>query len=142
MRNRVYTDQQVVEALVALELNGGNLKRTARELALHPNTLRDWRNAALAVEPSRPLSLSVPVPVPVKRDFAELWAKKEELVLDLIEQKAPEASFRDLSIFSGIAADKHLDYSLGRKGTAINIDNRSVTIEYTEEWRSGSSHPD
>ena len=113
-----YTDAQITDALAALELNGGALRRTAREVNVPAPTLLNWRNQALKAEPLRPLN----APEQKERDFAALWADKEAKVLDLIGEKAASASFRDLSIFAGIAADKHMDYSIGRKGVAVNID--------------------
>ena len=95
-------------------------------MGLAPPTLRLWRDKAVAAG-TLILPPTAPPPVPEKQDFAVIWAAKESMVLDLIEAKAPEASFRDLSIFAGIAADKHLDYSQGRKGATVNVD-ASTTI--------------
>jgi len=46
-----YTDQQRVEALTRLELNGGNMLKTSREMSIPRATLMDWRDrsAVLAV---------------------------------------------------------------------------------------------
>lgn len=119
-----YTDQQVSEALALLELNSGNVKRTATELGIPRATLTFWRDKALAVDPERALS---PV-VTEERDFAAVWAEAQGEVLALLREKAPTASFRDLSIFAGIAADKHLDYSVGRKGSQVTVDNRTQNV--------------
>ena len=116
-----YTDQQVAEALAALELNGGAIRPTARELGIPPATLVNWRDGVRAAVPVNPNAEKQP------HDFAQVWADTETEILALLREKAPVASFRDLSIFAGIAADKHLDYSQGRKGSqqTVNIDNRT-----------------
>lgn len=122
-----YPEAKIVDALAALELNRGNLDLTARQVGVSRPTLRKWRDAALAVSADLPLKRTDP-------DFASIWAGKELKVLDLIGKKAPDATFRDLSIFAGIAADKHLDYRDGRKGTNVNVDARQQNLNvYTAD---------
>ena len=119
----VYSDDQITAALAALELNGGRIRGTARELGIPAPTLLSWRDQAIAGG-----ATGLNAPVRVNRDFTELWAQKEAMVLELIGDKAPNASFRDLSIFAGIAADKHLNYRDGRPGATLNVDARSQTL--------------
>ncbi len=119
--SNAYPAEKVADALAQLELNGGNLKRTAAEVGVAPFTLRGWRDRVLEVTPELPLKTK-------DRDFAELWAAKEEMILEIVGQKAHSASFRDLSIFAGIAADKHLDYSQGRKGEKASVELNGATI--------------
>ena len=122
-----YPEAKIVDALAALELNRGNLDLTARQVGVSRPTLRKWRDAALAVSADLPLKRTDP-------DFASILAGKELKVLDLIGKKAPDATFRDLSIFAGIAADKHLDYRDGRKGTNVNVDARQQNLNvYTAD---------
>lgn len=111
-----YTDSQVAAALAALEVNGGNVSQTSRELGISRPTLIEWRDRS---------GLTLPTPEKTPHDFASLWAEKQQKVLELIDAKSDTASFRDLSIFAGIAADKHQDYRDGRKGAQVNIDNRT-----------------
>lgn len=40
---RQYSDEDKANALLALEANGGNLKRTATQLKIPMSSLRDWR---------------------------------------------------------------------------------------------------
>lgn len=40
---RQHSDQFKAEALAALDANGGNVRRTASQVGVSPNTLRDWR---------------------------------------------------------------------------------------------------
>lgn len=43
-KGRSYSIEDKAKALAVLNSNGGNVKRTARELGIPANTLRDWRN--------------------------------------------------------------------------------------------------
>lgn len=116
-----YTPDFIANALAQHELNGGNVQYTASQLQIPRKTLAFWvKKAGVA-------TLAVKT-----YDYAELWAAKERKALERLGELIPNASFRDLSIFAGIAADKHLDYSEGRKGATVNIDNRSVHIDTTE----------
>ncbi len=44
---RQYTDAERADALAALQMNGGNIKLTCRELDIPRRTLKDWRTKAL-----------------------------------------------------------------------------------------------
>lgn len=117
-----WSNERIVEALAALEANQGALRRTAREVGVPATTLVVWRDRALAAKSGASDRQ--------ERDFGLLWAEAEAKVLELIAQKAPAASFRDLSIFAGIAADKHLDYTIGRRGAAgINVSGDKVLVQ-------------
>ena len=117
---KTYTAEQVRDALALLTLNAGNLKRTARALALAPSTLRDWRDKAVRGGE----------PVPEKKDYAVLWAEALETAHRYLMEKAPEAAFRDLVVWAGVAADKHLDYSQGRKGGGPLINSEKTVVVF------------
>jgi len=122
-----YTEQQRIEALAQLELNGGNLKRTARNLNLPPATLRHWRDDTLdAMGDNAALSLMVPQ----KPDFVARLENVLNMLVDKIEAMVPDAdNIRDTAVVFGIMADKHLDYRDGRKGgVSVNVDNRSINL--------------
>src|SRR3990167_7049136 len=125
---RTYTPEQRVEALAALELNGGALRFTAAAVNVPAPTLLRWRDEAERV----------PEIAERKEDpaWAGLWAATMEAALAELHRKMPGMGGKDLAIAAGIAADKHQDYWLGRKGTAINIDARQQTI------RLGPDTPD
>lgn len=123
-----YTDEQRTEALIRLELNAGNLKRTAREIGVPPPTLRMWRDGMLAAGTTMHLSPAAPE----KTDFAALWAKVQVVATTRLLELLPRAdTIRDVATAGGIAADKHLDYTQGRKGSQVTVDARSqhLTIE-------------
>ena len=120
-----YTSDQVRDALAHLTLNGGNLKRTARSLGLPPSSLRRWRNKAVG---SGEMSPDVVPAAPEKKDYAALWAEAQETAHHYLMEKAPEAAFRDLVVWAGVAADKHLDYSQGRKGGGLIQSEKTVVV--------------
>lgn len=140
-----YTDQQVAEALAALELNGGNVKRTAAETGIPRATLIRWRDGVsaaldtMADTPDTPAALPEVVALvrqpPQPRDFATLWAEAQYDVLAAavaVARQLTEPTAENLTAltkFAGMAADKHLDYSQGRKGAgSVNIAGEKVLV--------------
>ena len=126
-----YTDQQVAAALAALDLNAGNVKRTAREIGIPHATLRLWRDTVAAAVPD-----GVPT-VPENRpsvlaqtphDFAGMWAEVQELAAARMRELIPEEKdLRAVAIAAGIAADKHLDYTAGRRGMGPAAVQNNIT---------------
>ena len=47
---RGYTNEEKAKALAILEMNGGNLTQTSKELGIHFNSLRKWRDAAATTD--------------------------------------------------------------------------------------------
>lgn len=110
----IFTEAFRAEVMAALELNGGLVKPTARQMGIAPASVRNIRLAKGGLIPHLP---------PEKRDFGELFAVALQKTLTQIIEKIPGAKFKELAIWAGIAADKHLDYSQGRvKGQGdVNI---------------------
>jgi|SRR3990167_1073948 len=75
MTATTYTDQQRVEALTRLELNGGNVLGTSRELSIPRSTLKQWRD--LAEIPSAPVAVTL-------RDQAPIMAERVSAKLEAI----------------------------------------------------------
>lgn len=44
MARRIYNDEHKASVYFTLEVNNGNIKRTARDTGIPENTIRDWRN--------------------------------------------------------------------------------------------------
>jgi hypothetical protein len=133
-----YRDEQVRDALVALELNQGNLKATALQLGMPRTTLLAWRDRALAVsdivsnasdtpttgmdtDDAPALLVAADAPAPV-RDFAALWADAQALVLSqtlAMAGQLTEPTAENLTALTKlltVSADQHLNYTQGRKG--------------------------
>ncbi len=98
---RRYSDEERSDALVALQANGGNLKRTARELGVPLATLAGWsyghvhpRVSDLRNEKSGPL--------------ADRLEELAHLLLSSMmrPEKLAAARFKDIAIAVGILIDK------------------------------------
>ena len=113
----VYTDAQRIEALAALEANAGNVKRTSRETGIPRQTLTTWRDMAVAYAPRPGPTTSALVPVTVKTDWEALSAAVVREAAAQVRAKLPSMSGRDAAIAYGIAADKYLAFSQGRRGS-------------------------
>jgi transposase-like protein len=100
---RQYSDEEKALALVALDFNGGNLHRTARELTIPRKTLAAWavgHNQCSDVAKKRQLHGD---------DLAERF---EEIIWKALESITPEkmqaARLLDLSRSVGVFVDKML----------------------------------
>lgn len=120
-----YSETQVAEALAALEQNGGNVKRTAIQLAIPRATITMWRDKA-----------ELTLPVTKLRDYVELWGQAQDIaVARLVELLPVSDDLKAVAYAAGIAADKHLNYRDGRAGSGptVNVDARSVQIVYQDQ---------
>lgn len=99
---RQYSDQDKYIALAAVDLNGGNVYRTAIALGLPASTLRDWDNARKA----KPEEFTAPV----QEKRGDLAAKLEDKLHSVVESITPDviekATLSQRGVFIGIAADK------------------------------------
>jgi transposase-like protein len=134
-----YTEAQRIAALAALELSGGQIRKTARELGIPPGTLTLWRDQAASIE-TMPALYSDPLNTAQKSEQAAAQTKVYgarlgealDLALDTLLEKLPGMAGRDVAIAVGILVDKHLDITQGRKGAQIIADNRSVNLQMPE----------
>lgn len=136
-----HTEEQRIAALAALELNQGQVRKTAREVGVHEATLRTWRDQAWSVEvmpalygsamESRTATQSTRDATQTKVYGARL-GEALNLALDTLIERLPGMSGRDVAIAVGILVDKHLDITQGRKGAQIIADNRQVNLTLPE----------
>lgn len=89
-----YTDDQRVEALTRLELNGGNISKTSRQLTIPRATIRFWRATC------RPDIQSLPVATALQERGPEL--------ADRVAQEIEYIAFGNLSDVVQWTADGHL----------------------------------
>ena len=105
----------------------GSVSETARQLGIAKSTA------------SVHLKRAGVQPVPAfankkeKTDYLKAWADSEGMTLKLIAEKAPEARFRDLSIYAGIAADKryreqHPEFQ--GQGRGINVGSITGPVQF------------
>ena len=130
-----YTDAQVAQALAALELNGGNVKRTARDLDIPRATLGMWRDkqAVMKMALSGAIVTTHPDIVDRAATLADRYLRLQDLALDRSETLVPLSDqLRDVLAAAREGREGHLDYSQGRRGGSVSIDARNQTI-YTSD---------
>jgi hypothetical protein len=131
-----YTDEQVRDALVQLELNGGNVKRTAVALGIPRTTLIEWRDGMSATTDTEKKRGDA-------RDYGALrgevqWTAATTALAMVADMPHTPDGLRALAVLAGIAAGKHLDYTQGRKGSTTNVhvgDTNTLVVEYRDDWR-------
>lgn len=98
MTRRRYSDEDRATALAALEANGGNVIRTARETGIPRGTLRSWAAGGS------------PPPAKVRRekkaDLIELLEERLRQILGITVRD--NADLQSLAIFAGVLFDKYL----------------------------------
>lgn len=134
-----HTEAQRIAALAALELNQGQIRKTAREVGVHEATLRLWRKQAVSIADAPQFdALDAATAAQSARDatqtssYAVRLAEVRDLALAILRDKLPGMSGRDVAIAVGILTDKHLDITQGRKGAQIIADNRQVHLQLPE----------
>ncbi len=105
---RRYSDEDKSAALVALDMNAGNVRATAGQLGIPRQTLQEWAN-------DRKISPAVPEMRQHKKgEVVERFDELRERILNLLEgagtleEKVRKASLKDLAIFFGVITDKIL----------------------------------
>ena len=136
-----HTEDQRIAALAALELNGGQLRKTARETGVSESTLRYWRAQVATIEHATAPTLDEIESATAAQSeravaqttaYATRLAEVRDLALAILRDKLPSMSGRDVAIAVGILTDKHLDITQGRKGAQIIADNRQVNLTLPE----------
>lgn len=100
---RSYTDAEKATAWVALQANGGNQKRTARELQMPLTTLREWIKVWNTEGVPQPVAEATPVAI---EEFIANAERVRAKALHYLEVTLPEARPRDLATTVGILTDK------------------------------------
>ena len=102
MPRRSYSDDYKANALAALTVNGGKVKRTAKQLGIPRKTLAEWakgRHVSSEVAKTRHQK---------ERGLAEKFEELVHKLLDLMPGKMETASLSQLCVALGIATDKML----------------------------------
>lgn len=122
-----YTDQAKAAAFTALEVNDGNIKRTARELGLPVSTLRRWRDQW---EKDQNLPAAEDL-IAATGDFLEDAERVRNLGLQKLEAKLlnNEGTVAQISTVIGILDDK-----IARaKGLADRVTEHKITLPSRDE---------
>lgn len=98
-QRRSFSDNDKAAALAALDANGGNVYRTAKELNVPRSTLQEWANGRV--------SHDVPELRQQKRqDLHELFLNEIYAIAELMPTKRHEATYSQLATAAGIFTDK------------------------------------
>lgn len=100
MGKRQYSDSDKAGALAALDANGGNVNRTARQLQIPRTTLTEWMS-------DRHISDDVPdIRQEKKASLAEKFAELAERLVDDLINRVGEGKFVEEATAAAIATDK------------------------------------
>lgn len=126
MANR-YTDEQESVMREALIANGGNISAAARATGMPYAVMHRRKERYLGLSDS------------IVADETELWGRVSTAVATKMLERIPqESDLGALTYAAKVAAQNHLDYRDGRKGSAINVHNGDVNtlvVEYRDDWR-------
>lgn len=99
MAKRSYSDVDKGAALAALDANGGNLAKTARQLKIPASTLTEWRDGRTNPDVTNIREVK-------KGAIAERLDDATQLLLDVLPQKLKDASLQQVATAIGILQDK------------------------------------
>jgi transposase-like protein len=123
---RTYTDRERAAALLLLRTNGGNIKRTARELGLPRKTVCTWSQGRGISEEVKRMSEDPEV----RKELAGKFKQTANRALDaLTDEKLAGASAKDLALVAGIATDK--SELLQGRATQVTVHRVSVAVIHT-----------
>lgn len=96
---RQFSDNDKAAALAALDANGGNVYRTAKEINVPRSTLQEWANGRV--------SHDMPELRQQKRqDLHELFLNEIYAIAELMPDKRKDATYSQLATAAGIFTDK------------------------------------
>lgn len=104
---RAYTEEQIATALAALQGNGGNAKRTAKQLAIPLATLRGWAGKNTKSS-GKPKKVSVEAESAAQARLAQKFTDFADLALDAAPERIEKMGGKDLLISAAVATEKAL----------------------------------
>lgn len=125
---RQFTQADKAQALVTLAANGGNIKRTARDLGVNPNTVRRWRT--LAETDSGPDKALVAVAI---KEFVGDAERVRNKALGLLEARIDAGEIKAGELITALGV---LDDKITRsKGLPTSTVNHQSALPSPEELR-------
>lgn len=102
---RNYSDEDKARVLNLLDINDGNVKRTARDTGVAEQTIRDWKKSWTGS--GVPANVQAALPA-VQGEFADDAERVRNFMLDQLEAKVlnNELNARDLIVGIGVLTDK------------------------------------
>ena len=125
------TPDQAATLLATYALTG-SVSETARQIGRAKSTVSEHLKRANVQRPN------VHPNAKTKTNWADAWGRREDTMLALIDEKAPDAKFRDVAIFAGIAADKryreeHPESVRGGDGSQVIVPVQVVITQQVED---------
>jgi transposase-like protein len=115
MGRQHYTDEQRANALAALAANGGNVKRTAKQIAVPRKTLSHWKSGRVHPEVAK-------LGHQKQGDLADKLEGLAHRLVEAMPAKIEAASLHHVAVAFGIVVDKML---LLRQATIANAQEMS-----------------
>jgi transposase-like protein len=116
---RSYSDEERMEALAALDANGGSLRKTARDTGVPISSLKDWRDGRAIPNSCAELRTQK------KQALADRLEDIAQQVLGILPGKLQDASVRDLNGTLKIATEAM--QLLRGEPTSINESRQDLT---------------
>ena len=119
-----YTPEQKQEILTRLFENGGNVKRTAREMSVPLTTVRYFRNKGS--------NAAATIAAPAIETEADRWLGSSRNALARSMALLPQTETAlDAMRVADIALKNYMNLREGRIGATIHIDARQQSVNYT-----------
>ena len=136
VNKRHHSEAVKQDALARLAL-GDSAYAVGKALGIPQTTVQMWRrHNAIATDVLATVSKEEVVTA------GQRWAAVQELATGVLAgnlqryyddgTKLEPHELKDVAIVAGISADKHQDYTLGRKGMQVNVDARQQSVNVFE----------
>lgn len=102
---RTYTDAEKAAAVVALDANNGNVKRTSREVGVAEQTIRDWKKLSERGALSPAVRAAIPA---AQDDFADKAERIRSYAMDELETQVLNGELKGAVLITviGVLTDK------------------------------------
>ncbi len=141
-----WTDHDRAKALSALEINEGNVARTAREVGIPRPTIASWRDRAIEQGQALPMPADRQTDwKAVREEAGQLFLANARTAAEIVRDNLEKLKGQDLkvgdlqrvAVITGIMSDKSYDLLVGRgAGFNVNVDARSVHLPALEALTS------
>ena len=141
-----WSDHDRAKALAALEMNAGNVAKTAREVAVPRATITMWRDRAIEQGQALPMPADRQTDwKAVREEAGQLFLANARTAAEIVRDNLEKLKGQDLkvgdlqrvAVITGIMSDKSYDLLVGRgAGFNVNVDARSVHLPALEALSS------
>lgn len=122
---RTYSEVFKAEALAKLALNQGNVKATARQLAMPRHTLLQWRDKTAIMLHT--------IPADTAQARIDLWDNVQQKAANRLTILLDTAdNVRDVAYAGDRAVAAYLDLRDGRKGMEVHVDASTKSVTFVQ----------